>query len=319
MVAASPAPWVMPMTSGLASGLRATLCTRVPAMPKAAPATAARTTRGNRRCSTTRSYGVPAPESERSTSTGATYGVPRERLTTMAASEHTTRTSATSAARRRTSRLTPPRRSSARSAGRATIPAGRPRSAPVLMRPPPVRRRTSTTSSGAPINAVTIPAGISPGGAISRPITSATSSRVGPSSAETASVQRWSAPTRARARCGTASPTKAIGPAAATRHRSAARRRRRRRAGPARSGARDRGRRRRRARARPGHGRPARPAAARRGRTARPGRPPLASRPASPPTTQKRYSSNVRVSTVSSAITTGGRGWRPGRRRPARG
>ncbi|MCO5561385.1 hypothetical protein L7F22_015006 [Adiantum nelumboides] len=78
-----------------------------------------------------------------------------------------------------------------------------------------LRRRTSATNSGAPTTAVTTPAWTSPGGVTTRPRTSAASSRTGPASAASGSTTRWSVPARRRTRCGTASPRKAIGPAAA--------------------------------------------------------------------------------------------------------
>ena len=50
--AATAAPALMPSSPGSASGLRITVCATAPAAPSAAPANAAKTTRGARRSST---------------------------------------------------------------------------------------------------------------------------------------------------------------------------------------------------------------------------------------------------------------------------
>ena len=60
-----------------------------------------------------------------------------------------------------------------------------------------------------------MPTSISSGRATTRPTTSAATSRAAPATAENGSSQRWSVPTSSRHRCGTTSPTKAIGPATA--------------------------------------------------------------------------------------------------------
>ena len=80
---------------------------------------------------------------------------------------------------------------------------------------PPAGRRTRAMNSGPPRNAQTTPTWISPGGSITRPITSAPSSSVGATTTANGSTQRWSGPVIARTMCGTARPMNAIGPAAA--------------------------------------------------------------------------------------------------------
>ncbi len=60
-----------------------------------------------------------------------------------------------------------------------------------------------------------MPTCTSAGGASTRPTTSEPTSSNGAATSEYGSTQRWSGPTTSRTAWGTASPTKAIGPAAA--------------------------------------------------------------------------------------------------------
>src|SRR5690606_9063595 len=76
-------------------------------------------------------------------------------------------------------------------------------------------RRAIATSTGAPRNAVTMPASISPGDPTRRPIVSAMQSKAAPPSADSGRIARWSGPTTRRTACGTIRPTNAIGPATA--------------------------------------------------------------------------------------------------------
>lgn len=71
MAAAALAPELMPMMSGLASGLRSIVWKVTPARPKLNPATRARTARGSRsRPTVNDAPGTCSPRTTRSTSPG---------------------------------------------------------------------------------------------------------------------------------------------------------------------------------------------------------------------------------------------------------
>ncbi len=82
----------------------------------------------------------------------------------------------------------------------------------------PARPRYSVSpvlKTGAPTSAVMMPTSSSPLGSTTRPSVSESTSRIAPNTAENGRSQRWSGPVSSRAACGTARPTKAIGPVAA--------------------------------------------------------------------------------------------------------
>lgn len=94
------APQETPTTSGLASGLRATVWISAPASPSAVPASSPTTTRGSRNSPTTSSCGLGCPSTTFSTSPGATVDSPRQSEATTVAASASSRPSAANAERR---------------------------------------------------------------------------------------------------------------------------------------------------------------------------------------------------------------------------
>ena len=149
--------------SGATSGLRATCWKTAPAIPSAAPASSAVSTRGSRSSSTMKSTaGSPAPASEETTSSGGTGNSPIAIPATSAASA-----AAVSAA-------VDGEHPAVGAEGDAPG-ADDDHSATVR------RRRTSQMKNGAPNSAVTIPTSSSAGCTSNRPATSPASSRLAPS------------------------------------------------------------------------------------------------------------------------------------------
>ena len=170
------APAVMPMMSGLASGLRASDWKIAPEKPNAAPTSSAG--QRPRQAQVVRIMKLdssPCPKHRRD------HVAQRDREVADAErdAEHDARRSATSTSRRPWSttraaaRRARPAARTGRGARRRSIDEGRRQSSASF------RRRTRKMKNGAPISAVTIPTCSSPGRAMTRPMTSAPSSRIG--------------------------------------------------------------------------------------------------------------------------------------------
>ncbi len=105
------APCETPTTSGLASGLRATVWISAPASPSASPTSRPTSTRGSRNSPTTSSCSLGRPRTTLSTSAGDTVDSPRLSEATTAAASSSSRPPAASAERRCTRKDARPARS----------------------------------------------------------------------------------------------------------------------------------------------------------------------------------------------------------------
>ena len=170
------APYVTPMMSGLASGLRAMLWKIAPDMPSAAPTSRPVSALGNRSRLTMNSVArSPPPNSVFTTSMTGILKSPSDSETQKATKTSTARTTITASERAcRTARA---RRDDLNCRQRGHRSAS-------------FRRRTSAMKNGAPMTAVTMPTCSSPGWATTRPRTSEPSSRIGASSIEYGRIQR---------------------------------------------------------------------------------------------------------------------------------
>jgi hypothetical protein len=106
-VAANPAPWLTPMTSGLARGFLLIACSNAPDSPSRVPTASATTIRGSRRSWTTTVKG-PSPASARTTSPGATKVLPTPSESSTASAVRARSSRNTPAARRRSTNVTGP-------------------------------------------------------------------------------------------------------------------------------------------------------------------------------------------------------------------
>ena len=193
--------------SGLPSGLRDRLWNTAPDSASAAPASRPRASRGSRRSSSDEPVGAAAAAGEDVQDVGERE--PRCRAPT-------TVTSATTAAQRQQQRAATHERDAGRGAardGRAPADAVSRRSA----HSGTIRRRRIDGEEDRGADERGDHADLQLAGARDHPADDVrrASSSAGARTSEYGSSQRWSGPTSARAMCGTASPTNAIGPPAA--------------------------------------------------------------------------------------------------------